>query len=548
MAKFFTKKVCLIILAVIVAMGGIIWAVVANITPKFRSGIDSIPAVNCVSGNGTASVMVDDYLYFIGDSVKTSSIKYGDNEYFVNGVIPDSGIFRVKIGEENAPELNYEYDNTYTDENTGEKAEWKKGDTAYNTVVVGVKDWDNIGNKNNGIQAVVPKIAGHDKTAMWVFGKYLIYTSPHNRYDNRGNLMSNYLDFFRVDLDGKNHTLIYTTDSTDLTTENFTVWADAKNNINLLVFETDNENEEPTPTVKKINVITKVVTVLDSNVTNVVLPTVKQYGKQNESLSQVYGGVMGYVYYTKERKTINENSTLKGNLLYRCAVNDGEPEVIADFGTTEKGTTFTPLAVTPLNVDGAVASAQFVFSISVVVGDNNAPYIEKNLCVMTNQNMNDFNYVDPEVEDDLGLTKSSEVAIYANGFCTIDSKLYPYIINGTHIVLGDRLMSSMTVDSVLAVIGNDIYVQSGSTVYKINKNGTYESVSIAEDTDEDTSTEDDSSSTGTEESTSSNTMPVSVLYQPQGNTGNPMIFVHSDNNIRLVHSNKTYNYVRFKQS
>ena len=196
MAKFFTKKVALIALTAVVAVSGIIWAIVANIQPKFQSGIDVMPAGIYVSGNGTASVMVDDYLYFIGDSVETSTIKYGDNEYFANGKMPDTGIYRVKI-ENSKPVLNYEYDNTVTDEN-GEKKKLQPGDEGYNTNVVGVKDWESIGQKNNGIEAVVPKIAGHDQSAMWVFGQTLVYVSPHNRYDNRGNLLSNYLDFFRV--------------------------------------------------------------------------------------------------------------------------------------------------------------------------------------------------------------------------------------------------------------------------------------------------------------------------------------------------------------
>ena len=263
MAKFFTKKVCLIALAVVIAAAGIILAVVANLKPKFSSGITEVPTANYVSGNGTASVMVDNYLYFVGDTVKTADIKYGDNEYYANNKISDAGIFRVKIGDDNLPILDYQYNNTYTDEDSGEEKEYQAGDTNYNTVVSAVNDWDNIGTTGNGIEAVVPKIAGHDKTAMWVFGKYLIYTTPHNRYSNRGSLMSGYLDFFRVDLDGNNHTLIYTTDSTDLTTSSFTVWADATNNIYLLVSETDNESDNAVPSIKKVNVQTKQVTTLD---------------------------------------------------------------------------------------------------------------------------------------------------------------------------------------------------------------------------------------------------------------------------------------------
>ncbi|MBO4726474.1 MAG: hypothetical protein J5598_02635 [Clostridia bacterium] len=539
MAKFFTKKVCLIALAVMIAAAGIIWAVVANLKPKFSSGITEVPTANYVSGNGTASVMIDNYLYFVGDTVKTADIKYGDNEYYASSTMPDAGIFRVKIGDDNLPILDYEYNNVYTDEDSGEEKEYQEGDANYNTVVLGVNDWDNIGKKGNGVEAVVPKIAGHDKTAMWVFGKYLIYTSPHNRYNNRGNLMSDYLDFFRVDLNGNNHTLIYTTDSTDLTTSNFTIWADSTDNIYLLVAETDNESEEAKPSIKKINIKTKKVTVLDTDVDNVVLPTATQYGKQNESLSQVYGGVMSYVYYTKTRTSLNENSTLLGNLMYRCGINNGKSELIGDSGTAEKGTTFKPLAVTPYGT----ASAQFVFSVTIAT--SNATFVEKDLCVITNHNLDSYTYADPETNDNgLGLTSSQTVSVYANGFCLVDSALYHYEIVDSHVIWdnnnGEAKKLVASVDQVLAVIGDVAYVQSGTTISIVKLNGSTTTINTAINTTND-DTEDSSSS-----DENSTTLPVAVLYQPAGNTGNPIMFVHDDNSIRLYYANQTYRYLRFK--
>ena len=552
MAKFFTKKVCLILLVSIVALSGIIWAIVANITPKFHSGIDIIPAANYVSGNGTASVMVDNYLYFVGDYVTTADLQYGDNEYYANGVMPDAGIFRVKIGSNNRPVLDYEYDNTYIDENTGDKKKWEKGDAEYNSVVVGVNDWEHIGQNDNGIEAVVPKIAGHDKTAMWVFGKYLIYVSPHNRYDNRGNLMSDYLDFFRVNLDGGDHTLIYTTDSTDLTTKNFTVWADSTEQIYLLVNETDNKSDKPETKIKRIDILTKEVKVLDTNVSNVVLPTATQYGRSNETLSQVYGGVMGYVYYTKAR---GENSSIRGNLLYRCSIKGAETKKIADSGTIEEGTTFTPLAVTPMDVDGAHANAQFVFAISVA--GSSRTKIEKDLCVITNDNFNSYTYTEPEISGEgLGLKSSSEVAIYANGFCTIDNKIYHYHINGSRIVLDQengetlKIAPSVTVDSVLAVMGDEIYVKSSNSVYKINKSGTSTSVSmvIANTSSNDEENGEKETESTDSESTAEIKLPVAILYQPQGNTDDELIFMQDATQICLFHTNQKIDYLRFKKS
>ena len=544
MAKFLTKKVCLISLAVVIALGGVIWAIVANLTPKFRSGITELPTVSQVSGNGTASVMVDNYLYFVGDSVTTANIKYGDNEYYAHGKIPDSGIFRVKIGDNAKPVVTYEYNNTYQNDD-GENATYAETDEKYNTVVSGITDWNKIGQDGNGIQAVVPQIAGHDKTAMWVFGQYLIYTTPHNRLDNRGNLMSSYLDFYRVDLDGNNHTWLYTTDSTNLTTKNFTVWSNG-NEIYLLVSETDNENETPVTKIKKINVKTKAVVVLDTEVTNVVLPFATQYKTQsvNQTLDKVYGGVMGYVYYTKKAR--GENSTLNGNLLYRCGVAGGEAELVAN-GVADKGTTFTPLAVTPMNT----GDAQFVFAIKVY--NSNATFYNQDLRVITNDTMASYDYKNdmPLPTDGSAFESFSSIAIYANGFCTLDNKLYHYTVNGTRVELdsGDnheakQLLSSSTVDAVLAVMDNTIYVQSGNNIniydYQRDISRTVSVTTSA------TKTENTDSSTDGANTTSTTTLPIAVLYQPQGNTGDPIMFAQDATSIRLYHTDKTFDYLRFK--
>lgn len=542
MAKFFTKKVCLIILAVVVAAGGIVWAVVANITPQFNSGITDIPPARYVSGNGTASVMVDNYLYFVGDSIETAKIAYHGNDYYRNGTMPDTGIFRVKIGTDGQPILNYKYDNTYVDEETGKKSEWKPGDAKYNTVATKINDWNHLFEAHNGIEAVVPKIAGHDKTAMWVFGKYLLYVTPHDLMNDRGELMSNYLDFFRVNLDGTDHTLIYTTESTNLTTKDFTVWADSKNNINLLVSESDNESEKPETKIKKINVKTKEVTVLARKVSNVVLPTATQYGKQNESLADVYGGVMSYVYYTKDAAALGENSTLKGNLLYRCAIDHGKPEVIIERGNTNDEINFTPIAVTPVNVGGAVANAQLVFSI------DKTPATGKYLCVMTNQNMNDkinlegFNYA----AHDIGLTASNTIAIYANGFCQIDKNIRHYTIENSQIEL-DATVLLTNVDAVLAVVGNTIYAQSGNTIYAVNQNGTKKTISTTVSTSNSETENSEESTEASEDNGATNILPIAVLYQPAESTGAPVIFFHTEQDIRLIYSDQTYKYLRFKE-
>ncbi|MCM1404312.1 MAG: hypothetical protein NC133_02300 [Prevotella sp.] len=533
--QFLTKKVVLIILVAVVAAGGIIWAIVANAQPKFRSGITTVPAAEYVSGNGTSSVMVDNYLYFVGDSIATSSIAYGDNEYYADGKMPDTGIYRVKIAN-GQPVVTYEYDNTSTND-AGEKITLAEGDEGYNTNVVGVNDWDNIGKKGNGIEAVVPKIAGHEKTALWVFGKYLIYTSPHNRYDNRGNLLSDYLDFYRVDLDGKNHTLIYTSESNDLTTDNFTVWANATDNIYLLIYET----VDSTTSVKKINVKTKKVTVLDSDVGNVVLPNATQYRTKNhpnETLDKVYGGVMGYVYYTKEHDT--DYTSIYGNELWYCPINDGEPTRIASNGTSEEGTTFTPLAVTPLQN----GDAQFVYS--TVVKNSTVTTKLPRLYVMTNQTMTDYRFDSAQTDDGWGLQEDDEIEIYANGFCTINGTLWHYVINDNVIDQDASKNLGLSIDDVLAVIDNTAYVQIDTTVEKVTANGTATPIALGGGTTTDDTTDEEDTTTAVNDTTDQPTLPMAVLYHPYGETGDHMIFVHDTAGLRVANADGQVYYVKFK--
>lgn len=537
MGKFFTKKVSLIVLSVIVALSGVIWAIVANLQPKFNSGITTIPSSINVSGNGTASVLVDDYLYFVGDSVTTSSIKYGDNEYYAQGKIPESGIYRVRISD-SKPVVNYEYDNKYINDN-GEKVEWKPGEEGYNQTVVAVSDWNEIGENNSKIQAVVPKIAGHDQSAMWVYGKYLIYTSPHNRYDNRGNLLTDYLDFFRVDLDGKNHTLIYTTDSADLTTDNFTVWANSLDNIYLLINETE-KNE-----LRKVNILNFQVTVLDSEISDVILPRVTQYNRNsvnvNENLDKVYGGVMSNVYYTKDR---DENDVSMGNLLYSCSIISGETKLIASDGSESTGSTFKPLAVTALGA----GNAQMVFLITV---KNSSTTLRARLGIITNKSWNDYTYVEPSdtpwsLLDAEGSVR--EIQIYTNGFCSISNKLYHY---GTNGITFNGVLEDLGVDvgQVLAVYGDTIYVKNDTTVYEVTLNKSPVLISIVPATTEDTEDTEGSDDTDSETTDNTITLPVAILSQPHGDQGKPMIFVQDANHIRLydVVANQ-FSYLKFKQA
>ncbi len=429
------KKIILVVLAILIAASGIVWVVLSNVAMQFDSKINEVPQALAVSGNGSSAVMVDDYLYFVGAKTETSTIKYNDNDYFYNGEMPDSGIYRLKMNKDE-PDLTYEYDNSYIiNEETGEKGEYTEDDEEYNTNITSVLDWEYLDeDKSSRINAVVPKIAGHDQTAMWVFGNNLIYATPNNLLNKTGQLRTSYLDFYRVDLDGKNHELIYSAEMPDLTTANFTVWADSTSNIYLLI----NEDAK----LKRVDMNGEVY-VIDEDVTGVVFPIAGEY---KNNLSSVYGGMMSYVYYTKNRDAEEDNS--QGNLMYKFKITGDTAEKIADQGDTNSGITFTPIAIT---------NEGFVFMRYSSQNTENKEY-----CIVTNPNENELGY--ENIANNKGTYLSGETVKFYSGklwladgilrtFDIVDGKISNY---STQITTG--------VESIMLLSNDYIYVKKSGSI------------------------------------------------------------------------------------
>lgn len=543
--KFFSKKVVLITLAAVVALGGFIWLIVATMQPGFRSGITLAAdyQAQTVSGNGTSAVMVDDYLYFIGDSIITDDITYGSNNYYKDNKMTAAGIYRLKVadalyhGEEL---LHYTYNNTYTDTNDGSEHEYQLGDDNYNlmTNATKVNDWDNLWQADCNLDPVVPKIAGHDNAAMWVFGRYLIYTTPNNLRDSAGNDRTDYLDFYRVDLDGNNHTLLYESvnPGVSLANKDFTVWANNLNDIYLLV--------KDGTTVKKINVLTKEVTEIATDVNNVVFPQATQYRRnsQNNSLGKVYGGVMSYVYYTKNRED-DVQTTNKGNLMYRYQINqNNEPELIGDKCIDTRSTTFAPLAATVLP-DG---NAQFVFSTVELYGNLTADTAITKYHVATND-LENFTKTTFENLPGEAFGISEAITFVGNGYYFVNNTLYHCQItidqqlSKFDYATKREVMSG--VDSVVAVVGQRVYVMRGNYVAVINPNGVNDSITLHDSSDDDA-----------EETAYQLTFTASVLLttyaddQDGNEAGAPLVFAHDANSLRLFTSDgKTFAYLKIKE-
>ena len=294
--KAVSKKVwiTLAFVAVIFSVGAT-WIGVANAMSAFRTagwfGLDTPEQRATVSGNGGPAVMVGNWLYFVGNfvDIDASPITYRQNEY---NRITYGAIYRVYINPTEAAPL-------YQDPA-------RPGDPNHMQHLL---DESTLGTSNSRrFQLVVPKIAGFNQAALWVFDKHLIYTSPNNERDRRGQMQPGKIDFFRVDLDGSNHRRLYTTTSDSVTRDDFTV-ASFDGNVFILIHDGD--------FFRRINVTKnpgRTVTVSE-DVQTIALPIVTSYrtdtkDEDNEmpttdfdrySLANSYAGIMSHVFFTETR-------------------------------------------------------------------------------------------------------------------------------------------------------------------------------------------------------------------------------------------------------
>jgi|GEM_PF-5940517 len=303
--------VSIIFVAVIfvVGLGAVIITDIVNAYHPVKMNI-SAAQLTTVSGNGGNAVIVGDYVYFVGNYVNTGDIKYKQNEY---NKVKFGAIYRVKL--------------------TGAVPTYSDAD-----MIETVPDY--VQHHINDMQLIVPKIAGYDKSSLYVFGKYLIYTSPNNTKDKYGVLQTSKTDFFRVNLDGSDNKLVYTTSSDSVAKTDYTV-ACYGSSIYLLIKDGSNLNRvNVTGSAGKVDRIS-------SAVTSFVLPIVSAYsGDGDKSLASSYGGVMNFVYYTEDLSQEDKDANLTGNILKQYRVTKGN----GGGGNTEvvphgNGTQFTVLAL-----------------------------------------------------------------------------------------------------------------------------------------------------------------------------------------------------------
>ena len=293
------------------------FVVIPNEVNKFRPA-SAVPVSANVSGNGSNAVMAGDYLYFINGYISVDSIKYKQNEY--NKVKNEGAIYRIKMSN-GVPE----YDNSYISSKEG------KGVLR----VIEDEDWDDLNDyerhnrypdvfdlrvKEKDLDLIVPKIAGWEQSALYIFGNTLVYTSPNNQKNRLGQLQRGRVDFFSVDLNGKKHRRIYTTRSDGVLKNDFTV-VSISGKAYLLCHDGNR--------LVRVGMDGRVKEI-SNEVGSVALPVVSAYSDEGSgvsSLANSYAGMMGYVFYTE---TATEDDTVKGqsNIIMRYNIAADKKEKI----------------------------------------------------------------------------------------------------------------------------------------------------------------------------------------------------------------------------
>ena len=294
-------------LCTILVVGGALGIIINNVQTRFRPFAAPVDGITTISGNGGNAVMAGPYLFFAGNFVSTASITYRQNEH---NRVEYGGIFRLRMGVDGTPQ----YDNQFLRDRrpdlfTDDMLQAYFGDE-WNSR----PDWD--------LRPIVPKIAGFERTAIWVFGNYLVYTSPNNNQNRFGVLQRDRLDFFRVDLTGANHRRIFTSESDRLSADDFTVTrtgAGSHKRTHLLVRDGAR--------IVRVNVCTNPGQQFEitNRATSHAFPIQHTFDNQTY---RAMNPIMSYVFFTETRE---DGSHIQGNLLKRFRLTTNEaPELLSD--------------------------------------------------------------------------------------------------------------------------------------------------------------------------------------------------------------------------
>ena len=227
----------------------------------------------------------------------------GNNLKMPTGEISSNGGRVVSIG-------NYiYYSNTYVDYSTLVSGDNKEGKTEHNSIYrIKTNSYGGLNKTEDGalkdVDKVFGKIAGFNKSNMFVVDEYLFFTSPNVHKDKSGEDRFDLTTLFRIKLDGTGLKEILTTKSSQ--GEFFLVNGQ---NPFLLIYDND--------CISKITVGKKIgkLETLVSDVESVVFP--KEYSN------------ISTLYYTTKISEEDSSAGLSGNYLNKLNLLNNETEIIS---------------------------------------------------------------------------------------------------------------------------------------------------------------------------------------------------------------------------
>lgn len=253
-----------------------------------NKGLKDNPETNApVVSNGGMAVLKGDYLYYVnGYKSYEGLVKDVDNVW---GKQIIGSIYRVKVESNNV--ISHNDDGFLT------KSE-----------------------------LVVPQIVGTENACFYIFGDYIYYATPNMQKDKNGNLLNARSNLCRVNINGTDNKVLYTTENT-LTSTNWTMY-EIDGTVYIIIFDgtkilSINANAKKPATTT----LTEKATSVGLIKTDKHIPTDLYYNQKT-----LIDGANNYVYYTRDITEDDDFYGLSGNILARVKLGTSTEEIICANG------------------------------------------------------------------------------------------------------------------------------------------------------------------------------------------------------------------------
>lgn len=342
-------------------------------------GLEPNPDTNAlVISNGGTTVVKGDYLYYINGYVDETTLTDKDNEF---GDISFGAIYRTKLVNGNVQ-----------------------------------KDRDGFLVETD---CVVPKVCGFSNGGFYIVDDYIYYTTPYMNYNSDGVLQTNRVEFHRINIDGTEDKLIYTTNA--------------------------NESELDW-TVYKVNGKVYIATYIESKI--IVVNT----EKKNEVVAEV-ANTTSYTFYYEETYNADKSRDLEcQKYIYFTRAIDTSKIAYANY----KGNEICKLNVTNGEITSLRMDDTYVYSI-VKVNKDNVYFTKQNGKIS-------------------GLTLMYRKPLASNWDNTHEVKMSNVEYTNYYICdFGDNLMVTATSDAIYVVESgvSTKVVDGAQTILKVNNNYAY---------------------------------------------------------------------------